>query len=157
MDRGRFAATSSVVVDVCPRQHGVWLDAGELPDAVRYVEHRAQVGELGAQREADAEWSRMTGRDPVKLSMEAEEARIKAESAQRMWRAKRAGLVIGGGLVALRIVFWLWRASVARDEHAVGQAQEEEIAQAVGPTQAPPPRVAPPAAPPAARTVSSRR
>jgi Zn-finger nucleic acid-binding protein len=36
MERGRFAASSGVVVDVCPR-HGVWLDEGELGRVADYA------------------------------------------------------------------------------------------------------------------------
>ena len=40
MERGRFAASSSVIVDVCI-MHGMWLDAGELRDVVRHGRDRA--------------------------------------------------------------------------------------------------------------------
>lgn len=40
MERGRFAASSSVVIDVC-HDHGVWLDAGELGAVVRHAARRA--------------------------------------------------------------------------------------------------------------------
>jgi Zn-finger nucleic acid-binding protein len=40
MERGRFAASSDVVVDVCT-MHGMWLDAGELVDVVKHASHRA--------------------------------------------------------------------------------------------------------------------
>ena len=36
MERGRFAASSGVVVDVCPR-HGAWLDEGELSRVADYA------------------------------------------------------------------------------------------------------------------------
>jgi len=36
MERGRFAASSGVVVDVCPR-HGAWLDEGELGRVAEYA------------------------------------------------------------------------------------------------------------------------
>lgn len=36
MERGRFAASSRVVVDVCAR-HGVWLDEGELSRVADYA------------------------------------------------------------------------------------------------------------------------
>ncbi len=40
MERGRFAASSSVVVDVCT-VHGMWLDAGELGDVTKHGRDRA--------------------------------------------------------------------------------------------------------------------
>lgn len=41
MERGRFAASSPIVVDVCTR-HGVWLDAGELGEVVDFIAKRAR-------------------------------------------------------------------------------------------------------------------
>jgi hypothetical protein len=41
MERGRFASSSPIVVDVCVR-HGVWLDAGELGEVVDFVAKRAR-------------------------------------------------------------------------------------------------------------------
>jgi Zn-finger nucleic acid-binding protein len=41
MERGRVAASSPIVVDVCVR-HGVWLDAGELGEVVDFVAKRAR-------------------------------------------------------------------------------------------------------------------
>src|SRR5690606_13069367 len=56
MERARFSATSDVVVDVCARGHGIWLDAGELGRVLAYAEHKARIGDAAAQREADLEW-----------------------------------------------------------------------------------------------------
>ena len=44
MERGRFAASSGVVVDVCPR-HGVWLDQGELAHVAAYAASPARPGD----------------------------------------------------------------------------------------------------------------
>lgn len=30
LDRREYAYTSQVLIDLCPRNHGIWLDAGEL-------------------------------------------------------------------------------------------------------------------------------
>ncbi len=43
MDRGRFAASSAIVIDVC-EQHGLWLDAGELGAVVRHAAQRLASG-----------------------------------------------------------------------------------------------------------------
>lgn len=40
MERGRFAASSGVVIDVC-HDHGVWLDGGELGAVVDHAARRA--------------------------------------------------------------------------------------------------------------------
>jgi Zn-finger nucleic acid-binding protein len=43
MERGRFAASSNVVVDVCIL-HGMWLDRGELTDVVKHASMRGALG-----------------------------------------------------------------------------------------------------------------
>lgn len=43
MERSRFALTSDVQIDVCA-EHGMWLDGGELEEAVRFVARRAAAG-----------------------------------------------------------------------------------------------------------------
>jgi len=40
MERGRFAASSNVVIDVC-HEHGAWLDGGELGPVVEHAARRA--------------------------------------------------------------------------------------------------------------------
>lgn len=67
MERGRFAASSGVVVDVCSR-HGVWLDEGELGRVAEYAR--------SPQRTVDAPESH-----PVMVAMEEERARITAIAA----------------------------------------------------------------------------
>ena len=47
MERGRFAASSNVVIDVCVA-HGMWLDRGELTDLVKHATKRAAQGVPGA-------------------------------------------------------------------------------------------------------------
>jgi Zn-finger nucleic acid-binding protein len=43
MDRVTFGAQSSIVVDIC-NTHGIWVDAGELVEAVDFVRTRDQHG-----------------------------------------------------------------------------------------------------------------
>ena len=43
MDRVTFGAQSSIVVDIC-NLHGIWVDAGELVEAVTFVRARDQHG-----------------------------------------------------------------------------------------------------------------
>lgn len=58
MERARFSATSNIVIDVCPRAHGIWLDAGELRLVLAYAGHKARIGDEAARREADNGWRR---------------------------------------------------------------------------------------------------
>lgn len=67
MERGRFAASSGVIVDVCPR-HGAWLDEGELGRVAEYAR--------SPQRTVDA-----PDAHPVVKAMQEERARITAIAA----------------------------------------------------------------------------
>jgi uncharacterized protein len=67
MERMRFAATSTVVIDVCPHQHGVWLDAGELSTATDYARHRREIGADAAIAEAEARDRVRPDLDPARL------------------------------------------------------------------------------------------
>ena len=121
MERASFCATSSIVVDVC-MQHGIWLDAGELVPALAYAEHRAAVGPERASDEADEQWARAHGRTRMREVIELEEARIKAESAQRTWKAKRGAMVVTAMLVVLRLA---WSAVNARSHREPQPAELE--------------------------------
>jgi Zn-finger nucleic acid-binding protein len=67
MERGRFAASSCVVVDVCPR-HGVWLDEGELGRVAEYARSPARMVEAPSAH-------------PVIAALEREHARMAAIAA----------------------------------------------------------------------------
>lgn len=67
MERGRFAASSGVVVDVCPR-HGVWLDQGELSRVAEYARSPSRPREA-----PDAH--------PIVAAVEDERRRIEAIAA----------------------------------------------------------------------------
>jgi hypothetical protein len=54
MERGRFAASSNVVVDVCI-MHGMWLDRGELTDVVKHAAARGALGIAGGDLAAEAQ------------------------------------------------------------------------------------------------------
>jgi Zn-finger nucleic acid-binding protein len=116
MERGCFAATSEIVIDVCARGHGLWLDAGELPAALAYADHRAQVGVVATRQEAERNWDRAVLRAPhVQMAIALESSKIKADSAQRMWRAKRAALGMGAAFFAIRLLIGVWH---AHERHA---------------------------------------
>ncbi|HET9932089.1 MAG TPA: zf-TFIIB domain-containing protein [Polyangiaceae bacterium] len=53
MHRKNFGGTSGVIVDVCP-VHGIWFDAGELPEVLTFVER----GGLERARQRDEERAR---------------------------------------------------------------------------------------------------
>ena len=67
MERGRFAASSGVVVDVCTR-HGVWLDEGELGRVADYARSPHRMVEAPASH-------------PIVQAMEEERMRMVAVAA----------------------------------------------------------------------------
>ena len=67
MERGRFAASSGVVVDVCPR-HGAWLDEGELGRVADYARSPSRPVEAPESH-------------PVVQAMQEERLRIAAVAA----------------------------------------------------------------------------
>lgn len=83
MERARFAATSDVVIDVCERGHGIWLDAGELGRVLAYAEHKARIGEEAAQREADEAWVRSNRSEELERKIALEVSLVQGEHAGR--------------------------------------------------------------------------
>lgn len=116
MERGRFAASSSVVIDVCEASHGVWLDGGELGGIVRHAWQRAAVGADAALRERLAE---------QKLGEE-----LMRHYARRptppLTHAKRAGGVILLVFVVVRLFFALQARSAVSSTHGRDTAQAAE-------------------------------
>ena len=55
MERARFAASSDVVIDVCPLGHGIWLDAGELGRVLAYAKYLQTEGAAASARDAELE------------------------------------------------------------------------------------------------------
>lgn len=117
MERGRFAASSGVVVDVCPR-HGAWLDEGELGRVAEYARSPARI--------VDAPESH-----PVVMAMEQERLRIAQIAATIPRKAPRplwlkllpvVFLVIG---ILGRIYYVQKLANEANNGTSIPQAGEE--------------------------------
>jgi len=53
MERGRFGASSNIVIDVCVA-HGIWLDSGEVVAVADHAALRARVGVQEARRATNA-------------------------------------------------------------------------------------------------------
>jgi Zn-finger nucleic acid-binding protein len=85
MDRARFAATSDVVIDVCARGHGIWLDAGELGRVLAYADHKARIGDEAAQREAEETWMRAHRSEEIERRIALEVSLVEGESAGRRY------------------------------------------------------------------------
>jgi Zn-finger nucleic acid-binding protein len=127
MERGRFAATTDIVVDVCAL-HGIWLDAGDL-DALVNV-----TSEPERQRLIDEQMESLARQQQVTYAISSESHRIRGESLQRMYSWKVA-LAVGVVLV----LAMLGLASAKREVH--DQAEHPRAAVAVAPS--PPPTPAP--------------
>lgn len=67
MERGRFAATSTIVIDACTRRDGLWLDAGELAPAISYAAHRRTISKEAAIAEAESRELRESGYDAAQV------------------------------------------------------------------------------------------
>jgi len=100
MERGRFAATSDIVIDACHHGDGLWIANGALSRMQEYAEHKAHIGEFAAQREVDVAWHRQT---------EAKRA-VEAPAVQRALasRPARYGLGLSAGtavIIAIRLLY----------------------------------------------------
>jgi Zn-finger nucleic acid-binding protein len=100
---------SIVVIDVCTRQHGVWLDAGELGAALAYATHRTAICAERAEER----------RDHKCAVIELEEAHIRLESDERIQRAKRSAIFVA--FLAVLLVGWVVRHA---HERTVGSRAE---------------------------------
>ncbi|MDB4936422.1 MAG: hypothetical protein JWP87_3394 [Labilithrix sp.] len=116
MERGRFGASSNIVIDVCV-SHGIWLDSGEVVAVADHAALRARVGVHAARRATDAAES--GSYDAGLAAGRAENTMAVAAATARKRTVKRTGLVVFLLLVAARIAFVLARgggASVAPPE-----------------------------------------
>lgn len=121
MERGRFGASSPIVIDVCVA-HGSWLDSGEVVAIADHAALRARVGVAAARRATDAAEAHLY--DPTRVSDEAEAAMRAATVAARMKTAKRGGLIFLLAMLALRIAFFFFGRSGTVAPPAIGQAGE---------------------------------
>lgn len=105
MERGRFGASSNIVIDVCTK-HGIWLDAGEIAAVVQHAQYRATVGAHGARRALDQADERANPHFQAARNA-AESARFVAQSGTSN---SKKGLIGGVGVFAIiliaRLVFY---------------------------------------------------
>jgi Zn-finger nucleic acid-binding protein len=101
MERGRFGASSNIVIDVC-LTHGIWLDSGEVVAVADHAALRAKVGVSAARQASEAsDWS---GYDPNRAAVEAEASLRASVASSRRKKASGAGLF----LFILFLAFRLW-------------------------------------------------
>jgi Zn-finger nucleic acid-binding protein len=74
MNRSNFARSSGVIVDLC-KQHGIWMDAGELPKIIDFI----NSGGLSRAREKE------------KIALEEEREKIRDERRQLEMYEMRSG------------------------------------------------------------------
>ena len=106
MERGRFGASSSIVIDVCDA-HGIWLDSGEVVAIADHAALRARVGVDAARRATDAAESHRY--DPNRAAEEAEATMRAAAATARAKKAKRGGMLVLFALLLLRIAYFFGR------------------------------------------------
>jgi Zn-finger nucleic acid-binding protein len=118
MERGRFAASSNVVIDVCVASHGVWLDGGELGGIVRHASQRAAVGAEAFAREQLPE---------QKLSEERMRHYARRPTPP-LKQAKRAGGLIVLVIILVRLFYMLQAKNTVSTTHADDTARAIERA-----------------------------
>lgn len=105
MDRFRFAASSTSVVDACS-QDGMWFDPGELAAAVNFVKAReARGGQLSDEERADLrDW------EERKLAWVKDGRAAEQEQAERTAELRAKGLDADGsvlpGRAAASLLSW---------------------------------------------------
>ncbi len=104
MERGRFGASSNIVIDVCVA-HGIWLDSGEVVSVADHAALRARVGVPAARRATNAAESGPY--DGNLAAMQAEATMAAASIASRRQTVKRTGLIVFLALAALRVGFFI--------------------------------------------------
>lgn len=114
MERGRFGASSNIVIDVC-LTHGIWLDSGEVVAVADHAALRARVGVSAARKASEAsDWQ---GYDPNRAAIEAEASlRAATASSRNKKRATGAGFFLLLLFLALRLWFVFGRGSGAPPE-----------------------------------------
>ena len=120
MERGRFGASSNIVIDVCVA-HGIWLDSGELVAVADHAALRARVGVQAARRATNAAES--GPHDGDLAAAQAEATMATASIASRRQKVKRTGLVVFLALVALRVGFFIARGGGAAPPEIKGAGE----------------------------------
>jgi len=120
MERGRFGASSNIVIDVCVA-HGTWLDSGEVVAVAEHAALRARVGVQEARRATNAAESGPYDGDLA--AAQAEATMAAASLASRKQTVKRTGLVVLLALVALRVGFFIARGGTAAPPEIKGAGE----------------------------------
>ncbi len=104
MERGRFGASSNIVIDVCTA-HGLWLDGGEIMAVVQHSQYRQQVGAHSARRALDVA---ETKSNPLFAGAAAGDSTrvVVASPPSNAKRGVLGGLGVVAVLVIARLVFY---------------------------------------------------
>ena len=103
MERGRFGASSNIVIDVC-LTHGIWLDSGEVVAVADHAALRARVGVSAARQASEA--SDWRGYDSANRAAFEAEASLQASVARSRNRKRATGA--GFFLFVLFFALRLW-------------------------------------------------
>lgn len=125
MERGRFGASSNIVIDVCVA-HGIWLDSGEVLAVADHAALRARIGVQAARRATDAAESGPY--DATGNALQAEATLRAAEAAARTKKVGRTGLLVLLALIALRVAFFLGRGGAAAPPEIKGAGESAATA-----------------------------
>lgn len=121
MERGRFGASSNIVIDVC-LTHGIWLDSGEVVAVADHAALRARVGVNAARQASEA--SDWRGYEPNRAAIEAEASmRMTTASSRNKKRATGAGFFLLLLFLALRLWFVFGRGGSGATREISGAGQ----------------------------------
>ncbi len=90
MNRQAFGRFSGVVVDVC-KPHGMWFDAGELSEVIRFVEEGGL--DLARQRELE-ERAELERRARTEAAMAEATAGLEADEADALMRGRTGASIV---------------------------------------------------------------
>jgi Zn-finger nucleic acid-binding protein len=125
MERGRFGASSNIVIDVCTA-HGLWLDSGEVVAVADHAALRAKIGVHAARRATDAAESGPY--DANAAALHAEATLRAAEASARRKKVGRSGLLVLLALLALRLAFFFGRGGGAAPPEIKGAGESAATA-----------------------------
>lgn len=125
MERGRFGASSTIVIDVCV-EHGIWLDSGEIIAVADHAALRGRVGVAAARRATNTAES--CGYDAERAAAEAESTMRSAVIAARRKNVSRVGLLLFVAFVGIRLWYFYGQQSAAAPREISGAGESAKSA-----------------------------
>ena len=127
MERGRFGASSTIVIDVCT-DHGMWLDSGEVVAIADHAALRARVGIAAARRATDVAEGNGNSLDALRAAAEAEAAMRTATISARRKKAGGVGFLVFLAFVGFRVWYFYGHQNAAAPPEISGAGESAKSA-----------------------------